>query len=248
MLLWYTFIGGLMQRYFTNNYNENKFTLTDTDTHHIKKVMRMNVGDEIELVYNNELYITKIISLNNLVECQKLKKLDSYTSNVKVDIAQSLIIEKKFDFVIQKATELGVNSIIPINVERSIVKIEKKDYYKKQGRWQKIADEASRQSKRIKIPTIMGITNINELIDLDYDIKILCSVEEHIKTIKSVLQNVDEYARILLVIGPEGGFSTSEEQLLIKNGFVRVTLGDLVLRTETASLAILSMINYHFMR
>ena len=89
---------------------------------------------------------------------------------------------------------------------------------------------------------------ISDLIDLDYDYKFLCSVNEKDNSLKKELQNINVYDRILFVIGPEGGFTDKEENLLINNGFKRITLGSNVLRTETASIALLSMLIYHFMR
>ena len=165
----------------------------------------------------------------------------------KVSIAQSLVKEQKMDYILQKSTELGVYEIIPIYTERSIIKVKDK-YDQKIERWKKVVKEASEQSKRFTLPYLNRIINLNELIKEKYDFKFVCSVNEKTKTIKNVLSNVNINDTILFVIGPEGGFSEKEEKLLVDNGFQPITLGENVLRTETSSTFVLSVINYHFMR
>ena len=108
--------------------------------------------------------------------------------------------------------------------------------------------EASEQSKRVDIPKVANITSLKDLINVDAKYKFLCSVNENSKSIKSVLSNANISDTILFVIGPEGGFDKSEEEYLIDNGFVSITFGKNVLRTETSSSFILSVINYEFMR
>lgn len=235
-----------MQRYFCNS-KEEVVTLSSDDSYHITKVMRMNVGDNIELVSNNKLYIAEIIKTTPNVIVKKNSIQESFDTNINIDIAQSIVVEQKMDYILQKGTELGANKFIPLIVDRSVVKLNDKSD-KKQKRWQTIVKEAAEQSKRLEVPTVANPCNIKELAKLDYDLKILCSVNEMSKNIKTVLSNISISDRILVVVGPEGGFTNLEEQELIKNGFVSASLGNRVLRTETASLFVLSVINYIFMR
>lgn len=235
-----------MQRYFCDS-NEEVVTLSSDDSYHITKVMRMNVGDNIELVSNNKLYIAEIIQVVPSVIVKKNSIQESFDTNINIDIAQSIVVEQKMDYILQKGTELGANKFIPLIVDRSVVKLNDKSD-KKQKRWQTIVKEAAEQSKRLEVPTVANPCNIKELAKLDYDLKILCSVNETSKNIKTVLSNISISDRILVVVGPEGGFTNLEEQELIKNGFVSASLGNRVLRTETASLFVLSVINYIFMR
>lgn len=235
-----------MQRYFCDS-NEEVVTLSSDDSYHITKVMRMNVGDNIELVSNNKLYIAEIIKTTPNVMVKKNFIQESFGTNINIDIAQSIVVEQKMDYILQKGTELGANKFIPLIVDRSVVKLNDKSD-KKQKRWQTIVKEAAEQSKRLEVPTVANPCNIKELAKLDYDLKILCSVNETSKNIKTILSNISIGDRILVVVGPEGGFTNLEEQELIKNGFVSVSLGNRVLRTETASLFVLSVINYIFMR
>ena len=150
------------------------------------------------------------------------------------------------DLILQKSCELGVSEIIPINATRSIVKLDKKET-KKIERWNKILKEASEQSKRVVIPRVNEIMDIKDLANLDYDIKILCTVNELSTSLKNVLSKDLNNLKILLVIGPEGGFTDNEEKILIDKGFISTSFGRRVLRTETASLYALSIINYILM-
>lgn len=235
-----------MQRYFCNSVN-NKFNLSKEDSYHITKVMRKKLGDIIEIVDDGKLYIAEIEEISPLVIATKKEELKTNENTLNVVIAQSLVNEQKMDYILQKSTELGVKEIIPLMTTRSVVKVNDK-IHKKVDRWNTIVKEASEQSKRLSVPKVNNPYNIKELIKLDYDYKILCSVNEMSKSIKTVLSNIKESDRILVVIGPEGGFTDDEEKALINNGFISVTLGDRVLRTETSSLFVLSCINYIFLR
>ena len=235
-----------MQRYFKDT-KLNEFELSDDDSYHIIKVMRNNIGDNIEVVIDKKLYICEIIEMNKLVKVKKIEEVicDSELP-CNVTIAQSLVKEQKMDLILQKSCELGVSEIIPINATRSIVKLDKKET-KKIERWNKILKEASEQSKRIVIPNVNEIMDIKDLAKLDYDIKILCTVNELSMSLKEVLNKDLNNLKILLVIGREGGFTDSEEKIHIDNGFISTTFGRRVLRTETASLYALSIINYILM-
>lgn len=236
-----------MQRYFSDK-NLAIFELSSDDSYHISKVMRNNIGDKVEVVIDKCLYICEIIKISDLVTVRRLEEVECDSElPCYVTIAQSLVKEQKMDLILQKSCELGVSEIIPVNTTRSIVKLDKKET-KKVERWNKILKEASEQSKRVVIPKINGIMDIKDLCNLEYDIKILCTVNELSMSLKEVLEKDLNNLRILLVIGPEGGFTESEEKILIDNGFISTSFGRRVLRTETASLYALSIINYILMR
>ena len=235
-----------MQRYFKDT-NLDLFELSVDDSYHITKVMSNKIGDKIEVVIDKKLYICEIVELKDLVKVQRIEEVicDSELPCF-VAIAQSLVKEQKMDLILQKSCELGVSEIIPINATRSIVKLDKKET-KKIDRWNKILKEASEQSKRVVIPKVNEIMDIKDLTNLDYDIKILCTVNELSMSLKKVLDKDLTNLKILFVIGPEGGFTDNEEKILIDNGFISTSFGKRVLRTETASLYALSIINYILM-
>lgn len=234
-----------MQQYFAKN---KDLELEDNDYHHIKNVMRMKKGDLIKIVYNNTVNICKLTDVKKEVKYGVISKKVKQDDEHVIDVAFSLIKEQKLNYLLQKTTEVGVSTLIPINTKRCVVKLDKKKEESKLIRWKKILKEASEQSSRVNVPDLLEVKNINELAKLDYDLKILCSLNKNSKNIKKVLEKNNKCAKILLVIGPEGGFEDEEENHLIDNGFIPVSLGETILRAETAPVVALSMIKYEFMR
>lgn len=231
-----------MQRYFVKEKKENEFILTNQDLHHIKKVMRNKIGDQIEVVYDEKVYLCTINNLDPIsLEITK-EMTEDREMTVNLTVAVSLVNEQKFDLILQKLTELGVSTIIPVKTERSIVKIDDKKLDKKYQRWQTICKEASEQSHRTKIPEVKEIMNIKELVGLNNELKLICSLNSQTKPIANYLTK--ETTDILFLIGPEGGFSPKEENYLIENSFKPITLGKRVLRVETAAIYVASIINY----
>ena len=237
-----------MQRYFCFSKQNNIFELSNEDSYHVKKVMRMKVNDEIEVVYQEKVYLCKIIDLIDIVIVEIIKELNTYNElGIKVTICQSLVKENKMDLILQKCVELGTYSFIPLITKNSIIKLDK-NANKKVKRWQSIVECASCQSKRNIIPKVFNPMNIYELVKLDYDLKILCTVNELSRSLKKILQNNLNCDTMIIVVGPEGGFKKEEEEFLIKNGYLSAFLLDFVLRTETAGIVALSMINYELVR
>ena len=231
-----------MQRYFAKTKEKETFILYDTDIHHIKNVMRCKPNDEIEVVYDKKVYICKIINLEPLTLTTVKENKENNELDIKLTIAISLVNEQKFDLILQKLTELGVSSIIPIKTERSIVKLDNKKIDKKLERWQKICKEASEQSHRNIVPEIKDIINLKELTKTNNDLKLICSLSNDTKPLSTYLNSKPK--DILVAIGPEGGFTKQEEEILINNKFLPTTLGKRVMRVETAAIYVTSIINY----
>lgn len=230
-----------MQRYFIKN---KDMLLEESDIRHIKKVMRMNINDKIEVVYNNKLHICEITSLEPF-NIKVIEKLDEdKKTKIELTVAVALVKEQKMDLILQKLTELGVSRIIPVSMERSIVKLDKERFNKKKVRWESICKEASEQSKRTNIPTIEDIKSIKDLTKEDADLKLVASTKEKEKLLNYYLQSIEDCAKIIMVIGPEGGISDKEEDILVSNGYNRVSFGNLIFRVETATIYVASIINY----
>ena len=235
-----------MQRYFSNKMEDGCCLLSNDDSYHIKKVMRMGLNDQIEVVYNQKTYICEIISFDPVQAKVINETSENNEMNKKIIIVQSLVNENKMDIILQKNTELGAYSFFGYKASNSVVK-ENDKIDKKINRWQRIVKEASEQSKRNIIPKVEKIVSLKELCNMPFDLKILLSVNEKSNSVKRVLQDNKDCDTIMIVIGPEGGFTKLEEEELIKNGFISASLGSRVLRTETASIAFMSMINYEWM-
>ena len=218
--------------------------LEESDIRHIKKVMRMNINDKIEVIYNNKLHICEITSLEPF-NIKVIEKLDEdKKTKIELTVAVALVKEQKMDLILQKLTELGVSRIIPVSMERSIVKLDKERFNKKKVRWESICKEASEQSKRTNIPIIEDIKSIKDLTKEDADLKLVASTKEKEKLLNYYLQSIEDCAKIIMVIGPEGGISDKEEDILVSNGYNRVSFGNLIFRVETATIYVASIINY----
>ena len=165
-----------------------------------------------------------------------------------VVLFQGLPKADKMELIVQKCTELGVSGIVPVIMDRVIVKLDEKNESKKIERWQKIAKEAATQSGRQKIPYVEKAINLKNSIEKlsKYDIVIVpyeCEKENHIK---NVLRNMDENVKnIAIVVGPEGGFSDGDIEILSElTNMKKVSLGPRILRTETAGFITLAMAIY----
>ncbi len=233
-----------MQRYFSNIKENNNLILANDDIYHITKVMRMKDDSKIEVVYNSKLYICSIL-LDKLPSVSIIKEEESLVKELNVTLVVPLLKEQKFDLILQKSTELGVCEIIPVNMERCLVKQSDREE-KKVERWNKICKEAAEQSKRTSIPVVTPVKNLKDLVNME-GLKVVCSTSEKANNIKKFLTVNNKYDKIIIVVGPEGGISNNEEEFLANNGFTRVSLGNRIMRVETVPLFIISILNYENM-
>ena len=246
-----------MPRFFvkTEQINKNEITIIGEDVNHIKNVLRKKIGDKLE-VCNQETGTTFECEIAEINEAEIKNHIISENkmtnSKILVDIFQGLPKAEKMELIIQKSVELGVNAIIPVKMQRCVVKLDIKSENKKIERWQKISESAAKQSGRNSIPQIHKIIKIEEISKLknEYDIIIICYENEKENNIKKEIQklkqNKKQEIRIAIVIGPEGGLEENEVKYLQKEGAKIVTLGNRILRTETVALNILSIIMYEF--
>lgn len=243
-----------MPRFFveTNQIKNDIIKILGKDVNHIRNVLRKQIKNEIEICNqdNGNTYNCEIIDIkDNEILCNIINKIEEQKSNVKIDIYQGLPKADKMELIIQKSVELGVNSIIPVKMSRCVVKFDSKDEKKKIERWNKISESAAKQCGRNFIPEIKTIIQIKDLINIKdkYDEIIVAYENEKQNYIKNVLLKLKESKNeinLAIVIGPEGGLEEKEVMLLKENGAQIVTLGNRILRTETASLNILSIIMY----
>lgn len=232
--------------------NDGKIEITGEDYRHLKNVLRYKIEDDLEVCDENETrYQTKIVQFSENCAICEIQNIISGTteSPMNVTLYQGLPKSDKLEQIIQKTTEMGVCEIIPVAMERSIVKIDEKNVAKKLERWNKIALEASKQSGRQKVPTVQEPIKFKNIIEniLKYDIVLLLYENEKSVTIKEAIKRENHKLgeNIAILIGPEGGFSLEEVEILSKYKNVQVvTVGPRILRTETAGLAALAMIVY----
>lgn len=246
-----------MYKFFVkeNQIEENRVQIIGEDVNHIKNVLRLQPNENIQIcnIDEEKTYITKIIEIHSNIIITEIIEEYTYTteSDISLHIFQGLPKQEKMEQIIQKATEIGVNDIIPIKMERCVVKLDEKTASKKIERWQKIAEVAAKQSKRDKIPTIHSCINFKNLYEIlkKYDIVIVAYEEEKEVNIKQVLKDAKQNnsKEIALIIGPEGGIAKEEIEFLNTISNVKiVTLGKRIFRTETAPLVLVSCIMYEF--
>lgn len=245
-----------MPKFFikTENLKENEeIWITGRDVNHIKNVLRKKIDDKINIcnsdTQKNYECVIKNIEENKIV-CKILYEVKSLTeSNINITIFQGLPKADKMELIIQKATELGVKTIVPVITKRTVIKLKDKDKQNKVDRWQKIAEVAAKQSGRDIIPTIENIINITNIKFDEFDkIFVLYENEEKISIkdeIEQLKNDNKEELNIGIVIGPEGGFAENEiEQLRLNQNVSVVTLGKRILRTETVALVVSGILMY----
>jgi 16S rRNA (uracil1498-N3)-methyltransferase len=222
-------------------------TVSGEDVRHIGAVLRMKTGDELLLCDGKGTeYSVKISRVDRSeIKTEIVNKTRREIVYPRVTLGQGLPKSDKMDWIVQKATELGVATIVPLVTERTIVKV--KDEEKRIARWQKICREAAMQSSRPDIPSVGRIIAFNDLLrtpNSELQTLKLLPWEEGTTAIKDVLRGSEGIKHIIVLVGPEGGFSPAEAALATSRGFHPVSLGPNILRTETAAVASLSMILY----
>jgi len=238
-----------MHRFFTQpeNISGDKVVLRGTDVSHIRTVLRLTQGDRIQVLdglgnrYFVQLTDVKAQEVHGRVESKEKYQTESPLA---IQMGMALLKGNKFDPVLRKAVELGVHIVAPLRTDRCIVKVDRTDAKKKIARWQRIAEEAAKQSGRSHLPavspdilTIEGFCRENE----NAEIKLIFWEEEEAHRLADVSQQTSPCS-VAFLTGPEGGFTESEIQTAHQYGFQPITLGPRVLRAETAPIVVLSLL------
>jgi len=232
-----------MQRYF-GILKGDKISLSDEDVYHVVNVLRSKINEEIELVFDGKLYVASISSINPF-SLNIVKQLE-HNPELDKEVTLYFALSKgdKIDFVVQKATELGASKIILFSSKRCVVDFSNKDINKKLDRFNKIAKEAAQQSHRLKVPVVEGIVKLMDInISSKDEIAYVAYEKEAGKTSNS-FKNLNDYNKVSIIIGPEGGFEESEIEHLNNCGICSISLGKRILRCETAAVYGLSVISY----
>lgn len=243
-----------MPRFFADkeNISEDKIFIRSSDVNHIKNVLRMQPGDELEICDGKGTdYSCTIETLDrdeivlNIVSSERSKT----ELPKKIYLFQGIPKSDKMELIIQKAVELGAYEIIPTVTKRCIVKIDAKKEDKKISRWQSIAESAAKQSGRGIIPTVKAPMSLKEAYEYSATLgAALIPYEraEGIEKTREIISSLSDKESVAVFIGPEGGFEESEIEQALSKGIEPITLGKRILRTETAGLAILSVLMMNF--
>lgn len=240
-----------MARFFVpkKNLREKKGTIDGDELKHMRKVLRLRPGDRVTLFddegWEHEGIIrsyTEKLGEVEIVESARPKR----ESPLSITLAQALGKGEKMDWIVEKATELGVRSIAPFFSSRTVPKLDEKKMERRQARWGKIALSAAKQSGRTRIPEILAVSDFSELVCRPWQCGLKLFFWEG-EARQSLMQIREETARLdslLLAIGAEGGFSPQEASEAMRHGFRPVRMGERILRTETAALAAISIVQF----
>jgi len=239
-----------MSRFFVpkESVKGNIIHVAADEAHHILDVMRLKVLDEVTVFDGTGKEYTGIVRAadRKTLEVQiKSMRESSVGRDSLLTLIQAITKKDKMDYIAEKATELGVSRIIPVITERTIPEWNDEKKTSVVERWRKIAQEAAKQSGRLDIPEILPIRSFLECVkDIDdYDIKLIAALSDRAIKIKDVLTGCNG-VKIAIAIGPEGDFTPHEIEEAVKADFKVVNLGPLTLKSDTAGLAVLSIISY----
>ena len=229
---------------------DETIVLDEFAAHHAQKVMRLKNNDQLILFNGDGSDYTGhviIISKRQVQVSIKSKKSIESESNIRVILLQALTSSEKMDLIIQKTTELGISEIQPIICARSVVKIKNEKIEKKLLHWRQVSIAACEQCGRAEIPTIYKPVNIikylEKISESDKTTKIILSPEAT-KSLNNSTPNIKQDIKVL--IGPEGDFTKQELDFSIQKGFSPIKIGPRILRTETAPMCILSILQYKY--
>jgi 16S rRNA (uracil1498-N3)-methyltransferase len=226
----------------------NSITISGKEAHHIIDVMRLKVSDRVVTFDGTGKEYAGIISgiSRNLltVEIAKTRLLSEKMSS-KITLLQALTKKEKMDYIVEKATELGVYSMIPVITARTIPDWDKEKRQAQADRWRKIAREAAKQCGRADVPAVSEITNFMDAIKKSgsFNACFIAVLSDSTMPLKQAIAG-SLPARIAIAIGPEGDFTADESNAAMENGFKAVNLGPRVLKSDTAGLALLSILDY----
>jgi len=225
------------------------FLIEGDEAHHLLRVLRKKSGDEVDVTDGNgHAYHGVLLFVDPAIPQAKgriLSSKNNTSSRYLIRLYQGLPKGAKFDFILEKATELGVASIHPFLSEKNVIKISKDASAPKEKRWQKLVEAATKQSGRANVPKVQLMISFDQMLaGLKEGTTFLLDPRAPMGSLKKELKCRIDASVINLVVGPESGFSDQEVKLLEKTGVHSISMGDRILRTETAGLVALSIINY----
>lgn len=229
-----------------NQRKNDCYFISGTDYNHIKNVLRMVVGDTFLVSENGVSNLCEIEKIENDFVAAKIIQEDYNDTGlpIKIHLFQGIPKGDKMELIIQKAVELGVESIIPVEMNRCVVKIDDKKKKSKQQRWQAISESAAKQSKRNTIPQIEDILTYKQAMTRAKETDLFLVPYESkngMEATKEALSQLKSGMSVGILIGPEGGFDENEVETAFENGGKVVSLGKRILRTETAAITSVSM-------
>lgn len=249
-----------MSRFYVSpeDVRDDKIYISGKEVRHIVKVLRLRKGDRIiAFDGSGKEYLASIekASLTEVVVGIEEVRFRKVSQRLSITLAQAIPRKGRMDYIVQKCSELGVSRIIPIQTARTVVKLEEKRRQLCRKRWQKLAVEASKQCGRVLVCDIYDLRSFEDSLEIlnDYDLALIPCLAEGAKPLKDVLISYKgrtispgERLKVLIFIGPEGDFTPQEIEEAKAAGAIPVALGENVLRSDTAAVVSVAIVNYEF--
>jgi 16S rRNA (uracil1498-N3)-methyltransferase len=231
------------RRFFVPEVRRGFAELTDADAEHLVRVLRVEAGQVYEISDNRNVYLAEIeFARKSAVGFRVLEQLPSPAPSAHITLLAALIKFERFEWLIEKATELGVAVIQPIDAtrtERGLAQASSK----RSTRWERIAREASEQSRRAHLPEIAPVAEFDAALQTTADVRLLLDENSEALPILQVLPTIRHREdRVALLLGPEGGWTEDERRRALSNGWSGCSLGRHILRAETAALSATAVI------
>ena len=241
-----------MQRFFVtpDQVGEDKIRIQGSDVNHMKNVLRMRPGEEVMVSDgNNRQYRCRVEDYPEgeaVLAILEAGLVDTELPS-RIYLFQGLPKQEKMELIVQKAVELGVCQVIPVQTRRCVVKLDAKKAAKKVQRWQQIAESAAKQAGRGYIPAVSEVMTFQEALAFSetLDIRLIpYELADGMDGTRKILDGIRPGQSVGIFIGPEGGFEKEEVSRAVEAGAMPITLGKRILRTETAGIAVLSILMY----
>ncbi len=237
-----------MYNFFVSEENrrEDLFFITGGDYNHMKNVLRMRTGETVLVSHSGITSLCRLLGYEDDAAAVEIVE-ETYRNTelpVEIFLFQGLPKSDKLELIIQKAVELGVSEIVPVEMHRSIIKLDEKKKSAKRERWQAIAESAAKQSKRSVIPTVSEVLSFQAAMEKMKEMDLLLVPYENengMSALRGALQKIQRGMQIGILIGPEGGFEPREAEDAVRAGGMCISLGQRILRTETAAITAVGM-------
>ena len=239
-----------MKKIFIPTPLDERIELPKDVTHHVLHVFRHNIEEPITVTgSDNRCGIYQITDeVDGIAQAKLIEYVAIDVSSYRTILVQSLLKGEKLEWVLQKATELNVDTIYLVSTANCVAKYDDKKLQSKVSRWEKIMLEAAQQCGRNQLPTLVVGETLSQVLTIEADaLKLVAYENEDGHSIKSALQSVhtnQTLTDVLICVGPEGGYQEKEINAIIESGGKSVSLGNTILRAETAAIGSLAMIQY----
>jgi 16S rRNA (uracil1498-N3)-methyltransferase len=250
-----------MHRFYiaAEQWNPDALSLTESETHHARDVLRMKRGEKLVLFNGRGREVTaEIVDLDSgEIRLRKLHEAETPPLRCRIVLGQAIPKGKNMELIVQKAVEIGAAEIAPIISDRTLVQVDSESAAQKQAKWQQIAIEAAKQCGQNWLPRVHAPRKLAEFFDATvpntgFDLRLIGSLQPDAQRLKKILadyssEHPERPQSVLMLIGPEGDFTPAELALARRHGCRPITLGPIILRVETAAIYCLSVLSYELL-